>query len=138
MLVGHPGETQEDFEELKEFVKEMRFERMGVFPYSHEEDTYAALNFKDNIPHEVKESRVSELMEIQQGIAAEINAQKVGQVMKVIIDRREGDFFVGRTEFDSPEVDGEVLIKSRKLKVGEFYNVRITGAEEFDLYGKVK
>jgi ribosomal protein S12 methylthiotransferase len=137
MLVGHPGETEADFEELKEFVQEMRFERLGVFAYSNEEDTYAALHYEDTISREVKEARVSELMEIQQGIAAEINARKVGQVMKVIIDRKEGDYFVGRTEFDSPEVDGEMLIKSKKLKIGEFYNVRITGAEEFDLYGEL-
>jgi ribosomal protein S12 methylthiotransferase len=136
MLVGHPGETEKDFEELKAFVREMRFERLGVFSYSNEEDTYAARHYDDVIPKKVKEARVSELMEIQQSIASEINAEKVGQVMKVIIDRREGDYFIGRTEFDSPEVDGEVLIKSRKLKIGEFYNVRITGAEEFDLYGE--
>jgi ribosomal protein S12 methylthiotransferase len=137
MLVGHPGETEADFQELKEFVEEMRFERLGVFAYSNEEDTYAAIHYKDDIPHEVKEARVSQLMEIQQGIAAEINAQKIGQIIKVIIDRKEGDYYVGRTEFDSPEVDGEVLIKSKKLAIGEFYNVRITGAEDFDLYGEV-
>ena len=137
MLVGHPGETVENFEELKAFVREMRFERLGVFPYSKEEDTYAGENYKDNIPKKVKEARANELMEIQQKIAAEINAEKVGQTLRVVIDRKEGDYFVGRTEFDSPEVDGEVLIKSSKLKTGEFYNVRITGAEDFDLYGEL-
>lgn len=136
MLVGHPGETIKDFEELKDFVREMRFERLGVFPYSNEEDTYAGEHYKDIIPKEVKEARANELMEIQQGIAAEINAGKVGQIMRVVIDRKEGDFFVGRTEFDSPEVDGEVLIRSTRLRIGNFYNVRITEAEEFDLYGE--
>lgn len=136
MLVGHPGETEKDFEELKEFVREMRFERLGVFPYSNEEDTYAGTHYDDIIPQEIKEARANELMEIQQKIAAEINAQKIGQILRVVIDRKEGDYFIGRTEYDSPEVDGEVLIKNRSLKVGEFYNIRITEAEEFDLYGE--
>lgn len=136
MLVGHPGETEEDFEELKAFVREMRFERLGVFPYSHEEDTYAGEHYQDEIPQEVKEARANELMEIQQQIAAEINAEKIGQTLRIVIDRREGDYFVGRTEFDSPEVDGEVLIRSKGLKIGEFCNVRITGAEDFDLFGE--
>ncbi len=136
LLVGHPGETIQDFEELKDFVREMRFERLGVFPYSNEEDTYAGEHYEDIIPQEVKEARANELMEIQQGIAAEINAAKVGRIMRVVIDRSEGDYFVGRTEYDSPEVDGEVLIKSRRLKIGQFYNIRMTGAEDFDLYGE--
>jgi len=136
MLVGHPGETIQDFEELKDFIREMRFERLGVFPYSNEEDTYAGEHYEDIIPQEVKEARAGELMEIQEGIAAEINALKIGQVMRVVIDRKEGDFFVGRTEYDSPEVDGEVLIKDKGLKIGNFYNIKITGAEEFDLYGE--
>ena len=136
MLVGHPGETMEYFEELKAFVREMRFERLGVFPYSNEEDTYAGKHYEDIIPPEIKEARANELMEIQQQIAAEINAEKIGKVMQVIIDRKEGDFFIGRTEYDSPEVDGEVLIKSKGLKIGEFYSINITGAEDFDLYGE--
>jgi ribosomal protein S12 methylthiotransferase len=138
MLVGHPGETEEDFEELKSFVREMRFERLGVFPYSHEDDTFAGEKYEDSIPQEVKQARADELMEIQQQIAAEINIGKIGQTMKVVIDRLEGDYFIGRTEFDSPEVDGEVLIMAdQELAIGRFYHVKITGAEDFDLYGKV-
>ena len=139
MLVGHPGETAEDFEELKAFVRDMRFERLGVFPYSHEEDTFAGENYKDSIPQEVKQARANELMEIQQQIATEINAGKIGLTMKVVIDRLEGEYFIGRTEFDSPEVDGEVLISADKdLEIGNFYQVKITGSEDFDLYGEVK
>jgi ribosomal protein S12 methylthiotransferase len=137
MLVGHPGETIEDFEELKDFIREMRFERLGVFPYSNEEDTYAGEHYEDIIPQEVKEARANELMEIQQGISAEINERKIGKIMKVVIDRKEGDFYIGRTEYDSPEVDGEVLIQSRHLRIGSFYSIRITSAEEFDLFGEV-
>lgn len=138
MLVGHPGETEEDFEELKAFVRQMRFERLGVFPYSHEEDTFAGEKYEDSIPLEVKQARADELMEIQQQIAAEINLEKIGQTMRVVIDRLEGDYFVGRTEFDSPEVDGEVLIVAdQELTIGRFYQVKITGAEDFDLYGEV-
>ena len=138
MLVGHPGETDEDFEDLKSFIKEIRFERLGVFPYSHEEDTYAGEHYEDNVPDEVKQARAYELMVIQQRIAAEINAEKIGRTLKVVIDRLEGDYYVGRSEFDSPEVDGEVLIKSdKKLKTGNFYAVKIIGAEEFDLFGEV-
>jgi len=137
-LVGHPGETDEDFEELKSFVREMRFERLGVFPYSHEEDTYAGEKYEDSIPVEVKQARADELMAIQQQISAEINAAKVGQTLKVVIDRLEGDYYIGRTEFDSPEVDGEVLVtNNRKLEIGNYYQVRITGSEDFDLYGDV-
>jgi len=138
MLVGHPGETKEDFEELKEFVREMRFERLGVFPYSHEEDTFAGEKYKDSIPQEVKQARADELMEIQQQIATEINAGKIGETMKVVIDRLEGEYFIGRTEFDSPEVDGEVLISAdQELRIGNFYQVEITGSEDFDLYGEL-
>jgi ribosomal protein S12 methylthiotransferase len=136
MLVGHPGETDEDFEELKSFVREMRFERLGVFPYSHEEDTYAGEKYEDSIPVEVKQARADELMAIQQQISAEINASKIGQTLKVVIDRLEGDYTIGRTEFDSPEVDGEVLVSgNKKLKIGNYYQVKITGSEDFDLYG---
>lgn len=137
MLVGHPGETDEDFGELKLFVQEMRFERLGVFAYSHEEDTFAGEKYEDTIPAEVKQARADELMAIQQQIAAEINAEKIGKTLKVVIDRTEGDYFVGRTEFDSAEVDGEVLISAdQNLKIGNFYQVRITGSEDFDLYGE--
>ena len=138
MLVGHPGETAEDFEELKTFVRDMRFERLGVFPYSHEEDTFAGEKYKDSIPQEVKQARADELMEIQQQIATEINAGKIGLTMKVVIDRMEGEYFIGRTEFDSPEVDGEVLISAdQDLIIGSFYQVKITGSEDFDLYGEL-
>lgn len=148
LLVGHPGETEEDFEELKKWVKEMRFERMGCFAYSDEEGTYANKHYKDDIPQEVKERRVEELMAIQQGISGELMQRLVGTVQRVVIDREEGEYFIGRTQFDSPEVDCEVLIEKlrveslelkevEELKVGEFYNVKITKAEEFDLYGEV-
>ncbi|HZK97635.1 MAG TPA: 30S ribosomal protein S12 methylthiotransferase RimO [Prolixibacteraceae bacterium] len=138
MLVGHPGETEEDFEELKAFVRDMRFERLGVFPYSHEEDTFAGEKYKDSIPQEVKQARADELMEIQQQIATEINAGKIGLTMKVVIDRLEGEYFIGRTEFDSPEVDGEVLISAdQDLLIGSFYQVKIIGSEDFDLYGEL-
>ncbi|MEI7829134.1 MAG: 30S ribosomal protein S12 methylthiotransferase RimO [Prolixibacteraceae bacterium] len=137
LLVGHPGETEEDFEALKKFVRDMRFERLGVFPYSHEEDTFAGETYEDIIPQEVKMARAEEIMAIQQEIAYEINRQKIGSVLMVVIDRKEEDYFVGRTEYDSPEVDGEVLISNSKLKIGQFYQVRITDAEEFDLHGEI-
>ena len=138
MLVGHPGETEADFEELKDFVREMRFERLGVFTYSHEDGTIAGELYEDNVPAEVKQARADEIMAIQQVIAAEINAAKIGQIMKVVIYRLEGDYFIGRTEFDSPEVDGEVLIaSSQKVSIGHYYEVKITGADDFDLYGEV-
>jgi ribosomal protein S12 methylthiotransferase len=137
LLVGHPGETEEDFEELKQFVKEMRFERLGVFPYSHEEDTFAGETYQDIIPQEVKQARAEEIMAIQQEIALEINQQKIGSVLKVVVDRKEEDYFVGHTEFDSPEVDGEVLIGAKKLEIGQYCQVKITDAEEFDLYGEI-
>lgn len=139
LMVGHPGETEEDFEELKEFVREIRFDRMGAFAYSEEEGTYSAIHFEDSIPDEVKQSRLSELMSIQEKISTELNQAKIGTTLKVIIDRLEGDYYIGRTEFDSPEVDPEVLIPASEaeLKKGEFYNVNITGSDEFDLYGTV-
>lgn len=138
-MVGFPGETEEDFQELLEFVKWARFERMGAFTYSEEDGTYSALNYEDDIPEEVKERRLSQLMAVQQEISAEIQEAKVGKVFPVIIDRKEGDYYVGRTEFCSPEVDPEVLIKVGKkpLRVGRFYQVRIIDSEEFDLYGEV-
>lgn len=141
LLVGHPGETEEDFEALKEWVKKMRFERMGCFAYSDEEGTYAHKHYKDDVPQEVKERRASELMAIQQEISAELMSQFVGKKERVIIDRKEGDYWIGRTQFDSPEVDCEVLIeiKNEKLRIknGDFVEVEITRAEEFDLYGKI-
>ena len=143
LLVGHPGETEEDFEALKQWVKEMQFERMGCFAYSDEEGTYANKHYTDDIPQEVKEARASELMVIQQQISAEKMAQFVGTTQRVIIDRQEGDYFIGRTQYDSPEVDCEVLISTKgqrtkdKGYVGEFVDVCITKAEEFDLYGEI-
>jgi ribosomal protein S12 methylthiotransferase len=137
LIVGHPGETDEDFNELLEFVRDFRFDRLGVFAYSHEEVTFSFNNYKDEIPEEVKESRVSEIMEVQQNISAELNENYSGKVLKVLIDRREGEFFAGRTEFDSPEVDQEVLIPAEyDLKPGNFYQVLITQTTEFDLFGK--
>ena len=138
LMVGFPGETEEDFNELKEFVQKARFDRMGAFAYSEEEGTYAAEAYEDSIPSEVKQARLDELMSIQQGISAELSAAKVGQEMRVIIDRKEGEYYIGRTQFDSPEVDPEVLIKSegKRLFTGHFYNVLITDADDFDLYRK--
>ena len=148
LLVGHPGETEEDFEALKAWVKTMRFERMGCFAYSDEEGTYANKHYQDDVPQEVKEARASELMAIQQEISGELMAQFVGKTERVIIDRQDGDYWIGRTQYDSPEVDCEVLIEKlrveslefrevEELKVGVFYDVEITKAEEFDLYGKI-
>lgn len=139
LMVGFPGETQEDFHELLEFVRTQRFERMGAFAYSEEEGTYSANNYEDDVPAEVKQRRLDELMILQQEISAELEAEKVGKILKVIIDRKEGDYYIGRTEFCSPEVDPEVLIKAgeKRLRVGCFYNVKITQSEEFDLYGEV-
>lgn len=139
LMVGFPGETQEDFHELLEFVRTQRFERMGAFAYSEEEGTYSANNYEDDVPAEVKQRRLDELMILQQEISAGVEAEKVGKILKVIIDRKEGDYYIGRTEFCSPEVDPEVLIKAgeKRLRVGCFYNVKITQSEEFDLYGEV-
>lgn len=139
LMVGFPGETQEDFHELLEFVRTQRFERMGAFAYSEEEGTYSANNYEDDVPAEVKQRRLDELLILQQEISAEVEAEKVGKILKVIIDRKEGDYYIGRTEFCSPEVDPEVLIKAgeKRLRVGCFYNVKITQSEEFDLYGEV-
>ncbi len=136
-IVGYPGETEEEFEELKTFVRDTRFDRVGVFTYSHEEDTNA-FRLADDVSDEVKQKRAAEIMEMQQGISLELNTAKIGKTFKVITDRVEGDFYVARTEFDSPEVDNEVLIKcTTKLKIGEFYSVKITEADAFDLYGVV-
>lgn len=138
MLVGHPGETEDDFEQLKRFILKHKFDRLGTFTYSHEEGTYGYQKYKDDVPEEFKQARQEELMGIQQIISSQMNAAKVGQILKVIIDREDDEFFVGRTEYDSPEVDGEVLIsKEVPLKKGQFYQIEITGSEEFDLYGRI-
>ncbi|MEO2071597.1 MAG: 30S ribosomal protein S12 methylthiotransferase RimO [Zunongwangia sp.] len=136
LIVGYPGETEAHFQELKEWVKEMRFERLGCFTYSHEENTHA-YNLEDDVPDEVKQERANEVMEIQSQISWELNQQKIGQTFKVIIDRKEGNYFIGRTEFDSPDVDNEVLIDATEiyLKTGEYYDIKITDAADFDLYG---
>lgn len=139
LMVGFPGETEEAFNELKEFVREAKFERMGAFAYCEEDDTYAAKNFSDSISQEVKESRLEEIMTIQEDVALESNQSKIGKTMTVVIDREEPDYFVGRTEFDSPEVDPEVLIdKDDRLTVGNFYDVEITEALPFELMAKLK
>jgi len=138
LIVGYPGESEEDFKILKEWVSEMRFERLGCFTYSHEENTHA-FNLKDDVNSDVKKERANEIMELQSQISWELNQQKIGNVCKVVIDRKEGQYFVGRSEFDSPDVDNEVLINASKtyLKTGEFYDVVITDAADFDLYAKV-
>jgi ribosomal protein S12 methylthiotransferase len=138
LMVGFPGETEEDFRELLDFVKWARFERMGAFAYSEEDGTYAAEHYEDDVPEEVKQQRLDKLMRIQQNISAELEAEKVGTVMRVVIDRMEGNYYVGRTEFCSPEVDPEVLIPAtHPLETGKFYDVKITDSEEFDLYGEI-
>lgn len=140
LMVGHPGENDEDFEELVDFVRKARFERMGAFAYSHESGTYSYINYEDNIPDDVKSERLEYLMRVQEKISAEINDAKVGKTFKVMVDREENDFYVGRTEFDSPEVDPEVLIGKESVipKTGKFYNVKITGSLPFELYGKLE
>lgn len=138
LIVGYPGETEEDYQTLKAWVKEMRFERLGCFTYSHEENTHA-YNLEDDVPQDVKQARANEIMEIQSQISWELNQTKIGQEFKVVIDRKEGNYFVGRTEFDSPDVDNEVLIDASKcyLKTGAFTTIKITEAADFDLYGEV-
>lgn len=139
LMVGFPGETDEDFRELVDFVKWARFERMGAFAYSEEDGTPSAKLYEDDVPEEVKRQRLDRLMRVQQHIAAELEAEKVGQVVRVIIDRQEGDYFIGRTEYCSPEVDPEVLIPaSELLTIGQFYDARITDTEEFDLFATTK
>lgn len=136
LIVGYPGETEADFEEMLKFVEESRFERLGVFTYSHEEDTYA-YNFEDDVPEEVKQERADAVMELQERISLELNREKIGKILKVLIDRVEGGYFIGRTEYDSPEVDNEVLVdaKDHFLRVGDFARIKITEATEFDLTG---
>lgn len=139
LMVGHPGETEADFEELKEFVRKARFDRMGAFVYSEEEGTYAAEHYEDSVSAEEKQARLDELMDIQQGISSELSAAKVGKQLKVIIDRIEGDYYIGRTEFDSPEVDPEVLINraDQTLLIGHFYQIEVIDSDDFDLFGKI-
>lgn len=140
LMVGFPGETDEDFEQLMEFVKWARFERMGAFAYSEEEGTYSAEHYEDNVPEEVKQERLDRLMTLQESISAELEAEKVGTVVKAIIDRREGDYYIARSQYSSPEVDPEILIEAddeNPLEIGEFYKAEITGAEEFDVYATV-
>ena len=137
LMVGHPGETEEDFNELLDFVRKVKFDRMGAFAYSEEEGTYSAEHYEDEIPFETKQARLDKLMALQQNISADLAAQKIGKIFKVIIDRSEGEYYIGRTEFDSPEVDPEVLIPVSEgtLSLGAFYEVKITDADDFDLYG---
>ena len=138
MMVGHPGETEQDFQELLEFVKETKFERLGAFPYSHEEDTYCDKNYSDDVPASIKQDRMNQLMEIQEVVSQSVNDAKIGEVLRVIIDREEEDYYIGRSEYDSPEVDGEVLInKDTNLVIGEMYDVKINSALPFDLLGEV-
>ena len=136
LITGHPGETEADFEDLVDFVKSQRFERLGVFPYSHEEDTYAWKNYEDDVPEDVKQSRADTIMSIQEGISAEVNNHKIGQTLRVMIDRQEDGYSIGRTEFDSPEVDPEVIVHG-DTKVGEFCNVKVSDREDYDLIGDV-
>jgi len=140
LLTGHPGETDRAFDELEKFVADARFDRLGVFTYSHEEGTYCYQHYRDEVPEEIKLSRKNRLMEIQQDISRELNANKTGELVKVVIDRQEGDYYIGRTEYDSPEIDNEVLIEKddRELQTGAFYRVRITEAGEYDLYGEIE
>lgn len=140
LMVGHPGETEQDFEELKQFVRDVRFDRMGAFAYSEEEGTYSAGHYADDVPHEVKQARLDELMALQEEISAELGQAKVGQTFKVIIDRKEGGYYVGRTQYDSPEVDPEVLIKAdgKHLKTGSFYQAKVYDADDYDLYATVE
>ncbi len=140
LMVGFPGETEQDFNELLDFVKQEKFERMGAFAYSEEEGTYSAIHYKDDVPADVKQARLDKLMAVQEEISREVEAAKVGKILKVVIDRKEGNYYIGRTEACSPEVDPEVLIPvgERKLRPGRYYNVQITSSDEFDLYGELK
>lgn len=137
LIAGHPGETEKEYNEMKEFISEFRFNRLGVFPYSHEDGTFSYLNYKDDVPEKTKSARVDELMGIQESVSAELNTGMINKTLKVIIDRKDNDFFVGRTEYDSPEVDQEVLISTEyNLTEGCFYNILITETSDFDLFGK--
>ena len=140
LMVGFPGETDEDFKELVEFVKWARFDRMGAFAYSEEEGTYSAEHYSDDVPEDVKQIRLDKIMRVQERISAELEAEKIGKTFRVVVDRLEGDFYIARSEYSSPEVDPEILIEADKdhpLNIGEFYEVEVTGAEEFDVYARV-
>jgi ribosomal protein S12 methylthiotransferase len=137
MITGHPGETEQDFEELLDFVERSRFERLGVFTYSHEDNTHS-FTMKDDVPHDIKQERMEAVMELQQTVSLDLNREKIGHTFKVMVDRKEGGNFIGRTESDSPEVDNEVIIESEEyLRIGDFVNVKIKSASEFDLTGDV-
>ncbi len=140
LMVGFPGETDEDFQELIEFVKWARFDRMGAFAYSEEEGTYSAEHYKDDIPADVKQKRLDKIMRVQERISAELQAEEIGKQLKVIVDRTEGDYYVARSQYSSPEVDPEILIPvsdEKPLEIGHFYNVKVTDAEEYDVYAEV-
>lgn len=139
IMVGHPGESEKDFRALKQFISEVQFDRLGVFTYSYEEDTYSYNHYKDSIPEKLKEDRKNEILEIQESISMHLNYNKIGKLFKVIVDGREGEYFIGRTEYDSPEIDNEVIITNtdKEIKIGEFYQVKITDAETYDLFGEV-
>jgi ribosomal protein S12 methylthiotransferase len=139
LLVGYPGETEEDFAELMEFVKTTKFDRLGVFPYSEEEGTYSATRLKDDVAEELKQERVERIMRLQERVSLENNARRIGQTMRVIVDRKEGDFYIGRSEYDSPEVDQEIIIDScgKRLLRGRFYDVKITDCEDYDLFAEL-
>ncbi|MCK5168463.1 MAG: MiaB/RimO family radical SAM methylthiotransferase, partial [Bacteroidales bacterium] len=140
VIIGYPGETEDDFNKLYDFINEVRFDRLGVFTYSEEENTYSAINYNDDIPSSIKQARMDEIMDVQREISNGLNNSKIGELFKVIIDRREGDYFIGRTEFDSPDVDNEVIVHSvnKRLRIGNFYNVRINSADDFDLIGEIE
>ncbi|GAI67311.1 unnamed protein product, partial [marine sediment metagenome] len=139
IMVGHPGESEKDFRALKQFISEVQFDRLGVFAYSYEEDTYSYNHYKDSNPEKLKEDRKNEILEIQESISMHLNYNKIGKLFKVIVDGREGEYFTGRTEYDSPEIDNEVIITNtdKQIKPGEFYQVKITDAETYDLFGEV-
>ena len=137
LIVGHPGEGEKEFQELYDFVEEMKFDRLGVFPYSHEENTYGGEHYDDEVPDEIKQERLDAIMTLQEKISLEKNQAKEGKVFDILIDRREGEYFVGRTQYDSPEVDNEVLVSSDDLETGKFYKIKITDAAEYDLFGEV-
>lgn len=138
LIAGYPGETDAEFQEMYEFVEKMKFERLGIFTYSHEENTHA-FKLEDDVPEKVKKERADQIMELQSGISYELNQQKIGKTFKVLFDRAEGEYFIGRTEFDSPEVDNEVLVKKEDtfVRLGDFAMIEITSADHYDLYGKI-
>ena len=138
LIVGYPGETEKEFQELLDFVEESKFDRLGVFTYSHEENTHS-FNLEDDVPNEVKHQRAEEVMELQSSISYELNQKRVGKTYKVLFDRKEGDYFIGRTEYDSPDVDNEVIVNAKDfyVRIGDFANIKITKADHYDLYGEV-